>query len=187
MNVAGFDWDDGNLSKCQKHGVSIEEIEQLLAGTPRIAPDLAHSDDESRFIAIGRIAKGGLFLWLSPFGRVDGSNLFGRSARATCIGKKVKHMIKSVPKLTTDEDAERFLDQDLSGLDFTQFQPAQFEFEAKSERVNMRLPKALLSAVKEKAAIAGVPYQRFIRQALERAVVQDKAPDKTAQRTRSAR
>ncbi len=92
--------------------------------------------------------------------------------------------VAGVPKLTTDEDAERFLDQDLSGLDFTQFQPAQFEFEAKSERVNMRLPKALLSAVKEKAAIAGVPYQRFIRQALERAVVQDKAPDK-ARRTRS--
>jgi predicted DNA binding CopG/RHH family protein len=93
--------------------------------------------------------------------------------------------VAGVPKLTTDEDAERFLGQDLSGLDFTQFQPAQFEFEAKSERVNMRLPKALLSAVKEKAAIAGVPYQRFIRQALERAVVQDKAQDK-AQRTRSA-
>jgi predicted DNA binding CopG/RHH family protein len=59
----------------------------------------------------------------------------------------------------------------------------QFEFEAKTERVNMRLPKALLSAVKEKAATAGVPYQRFIRQALERAVVQDKA----APRPRSSR
>jgi predicted DNA binding CopG/RHH family protein len=94
--------------------------------------------------------------------------------------------VAGVPKLTTDKDAERFLDQDLSGLDFTQFQPTQFEFEAKSERVNMRLPKALLSAVKEKAAIAGVPYQRFIRQALERAVVQDQAQDQ-AQRMHSAR
>jgi predicted DNA binding CopG/RHH family protein len=31
----------------------------------------------------------------------------------------------------------------------------------------MRLPKTLLDAVKESAAKAGVPYQRFIRQVLE--------------------
>lgn len=79
-------------------------------------------------------------------------------------------MIARVPKLATDEDAERFLEQDLSGLDFSQFQPVRFEFEPKSERVNMRLPKTLLIAVKDAASQAGVPYQRFIRLALERAV-----------------
>jgi predicted DNA binding CopG/RHH family protein len=36
----------------------------------------------------------------------------------------------------------------------------------------MRLPKALLDAVKAAAAKAGMPYQRFIRQALETAVRQ---------------
>ena len=83
-------------------------------------------------------------------------------------------MTKKVPKLTTDEAAERYLDQDLSGLDFSQFHPMQFEFEAKSARVNMRLPNTLLNAVKEQAASAKMPYQRFIRQALERAVLADK-------------
>jgi len=46
----------------------------------------------------------------------------------------------------------------------------RFEFQPKSERVNMRLPKPLLKAVKASAAKAGMPYQRFIRQALEAAV-----------------
>lgn len=46
----------------------------------------------------------------------------------------------------------------------------RFEFDPKSERVNMRLPKKLLKAVKDSAADAGMPYQRFIRQALELAV-----------------
>ena len=34
----------------------------------------------------------------------------------------------------------------------------------------MRLPKTLLDAVKESAAKAGVPYQRFIRQVLEQVI-----------------
>jgi predicted DNA binding CopG/RHH family protein len=41
----------------------------------------------------------------------------------------------------------------------------------------MRLPKALLSAVKETALHEGIPYQRFIRQVLEQAVTASgKAP-----------
>ena len=79
-------------------------------------------------------------------------------------------MTKQVPRLTSDSEAEAFLDQDLSGLDFGQFKPVQFEFEAKSERVNMRLPASLLAAVKASAAHEGIPYQRLIRQILEQAV-----------------
>ena len=52
--VQGFDWDDGNRAKCQKHGVSIAEIEALFMNAPRIAPDPKHSDDEDRMIAVGR-------------------------------------------------------------------------------------------------------------------------------------
>lgn len=55
---AGLDWDDGNLEKCQKHGVSIEDIEALFAGEPRYSPDEIHSVDEQRFIAVGRSASG---------------------------------------------------------------------------------------------------------------------------------
>ena len=32
---------------------------------------------------------------------------------------------RSIPYMTTDEEAEAFLDQDLSDLDFTEFQPLE--------------------------------------------------------------
>jgi predicted DNA binding CopG/RHH family protein len=78
--------------------------------------------------------------------------------------------MRKVPVLRADEEAEAFLDQDLSDLDFSQFKPVQFEFTAKDERINMRLPSSLLGAVKAKAKEAGMPYQRFIRATLEKAV-----------------
>ena len=71
--VAGFDWDAGNLAKCRKHGVSVEEVELLFEGSPRIAPDLKHSASEDRFLAVGRTAVGrGLFV-VFMFRMVDGS------------------------------------------------------------------------------------------------------------------
>ena len=78
--------------------------------------------------------------------------------------------MKTVPVMTTDEEAEAFLDQDLSALDFTQFRPLTFEAELKTARVNMRLPQSLMDALKAKAAERGIPYQRLIREAIERAV-----------------
>ena len=47
-------WDEGNREKCRKHGVSLAEIEEILTGDPRVAPDVAHSHVEDRFIAVGR-------------------------------------------------------------------------------------------------------------------------------------
>ena len=79
-------------------------------------------------------------------------------------------MKRKVPRLRTDEEAEAFLEQDLSDLDFSQFKPVRFEFEKKAARVNMRLPEPLLAAVKARAKARGIPYQRFIREVLEQAV-----------------
>jgi len=78
--------------------------------------------------------------------------------------------MKTVPKMTTDEAAEAFLDQDLSDLDFSVFKRVNWEAQPKTARVNMRLPEGLFAAVKAKAAARGVPYQRLIREALEREV-----------------
>jgi predicted DNA binding CopG/RHH family protein len=83
-------------------------------------------------------------------------------------------MRRKVPKLRTDAAAERFLKGDLSDLEFSQFKPVRFEFQPKTERINMRLSKPLLDTVKKTAARQGVSYQRFIRQVLERAVVPSK-------------
>jgi uncharacterized DUF497 family protein len=54
MKISGFHWDEGNLDKCQKHGLSVDEIEYVLANAPHIAPDFRHSTDEQRWIAVGR-------------------------------------------------------------------------------------------------------------------------------------
>jgi uncharacterized protein len=56
--IARFEWDAANLEKCRKHGVPIAEIEALLTGNPRIAPDPKHLAAEQRFIAIGRNTAG---------------------------------------------------------------------------------------------------------------------------------
>jgi len=80
-------------------------------------------------------------------------------------------MKKKLPKLQTDDEAEQFVaNADLTDYDLSELRPILFEFQPKSERINMRLPKPLLDAVKASAIRAGVPYQRFIRQVLEAAV-----------------
>jgi uncharacterized protein len=53
MQFSGFDWDKGNRDKCQKHGVSVREIERLFAGVVMVSPDPSHSEKEERFKAFG--------------------------------------------------------------------------------------------------------------------------------------
>lgn len=79
-------------------------------------------------------------------------------------------MKKKVPRLKTDKEAEAFLAQDLSDLDFSQFKPARFEFEKKDAQLNMRVPKPLLERVKARAKARGIPYTRLIRETLEQAL-----------------
>ncbi|MDI7776252.1 BrnT family toxin [Asticcacaulis sp. EMRT-3] len=54
----GFDWDDGNMEKCRKHGMSLAEIESLFTATPLVGPDWLHSDAEERFRAVGICTSG---------------------------------------------------------------------------------------------------------------------------------
>ena len=61
MKISGFEWNDGNWPKCGKHGVSREEVEQVLGGQPAVLPDPNLS--EPRLRAIGpRLA--GRFVFL---------------------------------------------------------------------------------------------------------------------------
>lgn len=52
MKITGFDWDNGNWPKCGKHGVSRDEIEQVLLGTPAVMAD--PHPKEPRMRAIGK-------------------------------------------------------------------------------------------------------------------------------------
>ena len=51
--IDGFDWDEGNTAKCQKHGLSVAEIEAVFQHAHRLGPDVVHSAAEARFLAIG--------------------------------------------------------------------------------------------------------------------------------------
>jgi predicted DNA binding CopG/RHH family protein len=85
-------------------------------------------------------------------------------------------MKRKLPRFKSDKEAEEFVEKaDLTEYDLSDMRPFRFEFQPKSERVNMRLPRQLLDAVRASAARAGVPYQRFIRQALEDAVQRKRA------------
>ncbi len=78
---------------------------------------------------------------------------------------------KPLPLFPSDADAEAFVaSADLTKYDLLSLTPTRFEFSSKDARVNMRLPAELLDAVKATAARKGMPYQRFIRQALEQAL-----------------
>ncbi len=82
--------------------------------------------------------------------------------------KKPNRKLKQFPVLKSDEDAEEFVaNADLSEYDFSNFKTVKFEFEKKAARINMRLPESLLKSVKERAGKRGIPYQRFIREAVE--------------------
>ena len=58
MEFDGFDWDDGNLEKCLKHGVTIAEIEFVLRTAELVSEDSAHSISEQRLIAVGASREG---------------------------------------------------------------------------------------------------------------------------------
>ena len=85
-----------------------------------------------------------------------------------------KNKAQPLPEFKSDKAAERFVDDaDLSEYDLSGGETILFEFEKKSARVNMRLPEQLLEAVKKRAKRRGIPYQRFIRETLEKAVAQE--------------
>ncbi len=85
--VAGIDWDEGNREKCQKHGVSLAEIEEVLTDDPRFAPDVRHSGAEDRFIAVGRTRNGRPAFVAFTF-RVKEGRMFVRPVSARYMHRK---------------------------------------------------------------------------------------------------
>jgi predicted DNA binding CopG/RHH family protein len=80
-------------------------------------------------------------------------------------------MKKKLPTLKSDAEAEAFVAKgDLTEFDLSGLVPMRFEMKRKDKAVNLRLPEQLLDAVRDRAKRIGVPYQRFIRMALERAL-----------------
>ena len=75
---------------------------------------------------------------------------------------------KPVTSLRSDAEAEQFVETaDLSTYDLSGFKPMRFEVARKEAALNMRLPAALMDAIRAKAKATGVPYARYVRMVLE--------------------
>ena len=80
-------------------------------------------------------------------------------------------MKKKIPTFKSDRAAAAFVDRaDLSKYDLSGAQLVRFEIKRKGKSINLRLSEELYEAVRKRADRAGLPYQRFIRLALEQAV-----------------
>ena len=80
-------------------------------------------------------------------------------------------MRKKIPTFKTDAAAERFVaGSDLTKYDLSGGELVRFEFANKDAQLNMRLPAALLKAVKARAKERGIPYTRLVRETLEKSL-----------------
>ena len=97
--VAGFDWDAGNLEKCQKHGVSVAEIEGLFARPHTISVDVEHSLAEERLRAIGRTDKGRYVFLVFTIRERNGARFIRPISARYMHGKEVEYYEKENPDL----------------------------------------------------------------------------------------
>ncbi len=95
MKIAGFNWDDGNWPKCGKHGVSKEEIEQVMMGTPAVMPD-PHTN-EPRMRAIGKARVGRYVFLVFMLRKIDGKNMIRPISARYMHQTEVEHYESSQP------------------------------------------------------------------------------------------
>ena len=95
---SGLDWDDGNRTKCQKHGVSLAEIEALFRGPISIRADLVHSVAEYRYQAVGRTETGRAVFVVFALRERDGKRFIRPISARHMHRKEVEHYEGQVPK-----------------------------------------------------------------------------------------
>lgn len=83
--INGFNWDEGNARKNDKHGVSMAEAEQVFFNTPLLVlEDAPHSQHEARLHALGKTDEGRalhITFTLRPSGHLSESLIRVSSAR----------------------------------------------------------------------------------------------------------
>lgn len=86
--LSKVEWDEGNQEKCQKHGVSLDEIEELLRGrTAKVLSDKNHSEFEKRYIAVGKTLEG-KYLFIAFTLRSNSGEVFIRPISARYMHAK---------------------------------------------------------------------------------------------------
>ena len=96
-SVSGFDWNAGNRAKCQKHGVSVAEVEGLFNRQLLIIPDASHSQNEERLRAIGRTAKGRSVFLVFTIREIGGKRFIRPVSARYMHRKEIEHYEKENP------------------------------------------------------------------------------------------
>ena len=66
-----FDWDDGNITHTEKHGVDREDTEYVLSNDPLIQPDAYPAEVEQRWRGVGQNKSGRLIFIVFTFREVN--------------------------------------------------------------------------------------------------------------------
>lgn len=168
-----FVWDRGNQGKSwKKHQVSdIEAEEVFFDEDKKISRDELHSEQENRFIILGKIKTGRLFFVVftirdKKIRIISARDLIGRGV--SCMKKKFK-----IPKFKNEDEERDFW----AGIDLSEyFESSDFEsvsfpnLKPTSRSISIRIPEYILNRIKEKANEINVPYQSLIKGYLKKAV-----------------
>ncbi len=165
----GFDWDEGNSDKSRrKHGVTIEECEQVFSNIPLLfLDDLKHSKFEERFIAMGKTDAGKmLFVVFTPRQSkvrvISARPMTGRNARF------MKKALKKIPKFRSEEEeAEFWLSHGSSEyVDWSKAKVLRAPLVKRRSDVTLpiSLPKSAYNRLRELARDRDVPYTLLARQ-----------------------
>jgi uncharacterized DUF497 family protein len=99
VKSAGFDWDEHNRDKCQAHGVSIAEIEDLFTRPVMVLPDAAHSQTETRLKAIGTTGEGRSIFLVFTVSRKGRERLIRPISARYMHVKEIRHYEEENPDL----------------------------------------------------------------------------------------
>jgi hypothetical protein len=167
-DITGFDWDEGNIRKNEKHSVSMAEAEQLFFNQPLlILEDSKHSNQEPRFHALGK-SDDNRQLHITFTLRQAGEKIRVISVRD--MHKKseryMKKHLKPIPQFADEKEEQLFWEQNDSSDYFDWSKASKVvmpNLRPTTKTISLRLPQHLLDSIKSAAHARDVPYQSLIK------------------------
>ena len=98
MEVGGFDWDEGNREKCQRHGMSVIEVESVFYNLPFLTINSRHGKDEERFQAVGKTRDNRFAFIVFTYRQIKGQNFIRPISARYMHQKEIANYEKQIKK-----------------------------------------------------------------------------------------
>ena len=98
MEVGGFDWDEGNREKCQRHGMSVIEVESVFYNSPFLTINSRHDKDEERFQAVGKTRDNRFAFIVFTYRQIKGQNFIRPISARYMHQKEIANYEKQIKK-----------------------------------------------------------------------------------------